>query len=98
MLYQELTTTFSIEEVENSIKNAKSAAGLNGLNLEDLTKVPNHVKLLTTMYNLWLVEGRIPKDIIHGRTGFIPKGGDDKQIANWRPITVGELELRLLEE
>ena len=86
-----------MDEVTKAISSSrkKSAAGPNGLDLDTLTKVPEHVTALTGMFNSWLVAGRVTQEMIQVRSILLPKGGDPCSINNWRLITVGDIEIRL---
>ena len=67
-----------IEEVESSIQNAQktSACGENGFPARK-HNLSARTKLIFILYNLWLNEGTIPRDVT----------------VNWRPITVSKLEI-----
>ncbi|KAK8742630.1 hypothetical protein OTU49_001595, partial [Cherax quadricarinatus] len=45
-------------------------------------------RVITTIFNICLREGRIPEDWKSSRTILIPKSGDLQEITNWRPVAL----------
>ena len=78
-------------EVHNKI-DGKSAPGRDGVIKKQLTKL-GKVNLAIIM-NLWFWRG-IPPDCKKNRTILLHKKGDRKVVDNWRPITIGDLLVRL---
>ena len=86
---------FTEDEVRsclNEIKR-KTAAGIDGVTCPDLKKVPTgHITAIMNHWWGW----RIPKESEECRTTLLPKKEKDlDQVGNWRPITVGNLFMRL---
>ena len=71
----------------------KSAPSWDGVTVELLRKVDNTA--LTAWYNVFLLYGQIPKAISLGRTTLIPKQMEASSPAEFRPITVSSMLLRL---
>lgn len=61
--------------------------------MDQVRKMDLH--LLSLIYNLIIAKEVIPDALRKCRTTLIPKGGDLKEIKNWRPITIGSLILRI---
>ena len=82
------------EEVEKALKNTSkhTAPGLDKWKLEDLIKFSK--KDIGAIFNKWYLDGT-PKATKACRTILIHKGGDETDVGNWRPITIGPLLLRV---
>lgn len=86
-----------VAEVKNKIARMdnSTAAGLDGVQKEHLKK-KGAPEVLTRLYNLILVFECFPGAWRKNRTVLIPKNGKDlKEVANWRPITVGSVLSRI---
>lgn len=89
------------EEVENAISdmNAKSAAGLDGMKVEQIENIMGQdVTLIPRLFSLWQKLAFVPTALKRSRTVLIPKTEDAEllqNIDNWRPITIGPMLLRL---
>ena len=71
----------------------KSAVGPDGYSFEALKRVKPFI--LATVFNKWLVEGRIPDELRVSRTVLIPKKDAPKEPGDFRPLTIGPALLRL---
>ena len=74
-------------------KRATAAAGANNIKVPDMKKLPlGHI---TAIMNLWW-SWTIPKEAESCRTTLLPKNEKElEEVGNWRPITVGNLFMRL---
>lgn len=81
-------------EVKQTVKSMRtsSAAGPDGITVRLLRSCP--ARLLTQVYNLWLLTGVIPTALKHARTTLIPKTPDAAEPAKFRPITVASTMVR----
>ena len=86
---------FTEEEVRSCLSEIKrkTAAGIDGITCPDLKKVP--IGHTTAIMNHWW-GWRIPKESEECRTTLLPKKEKElDQVGSWRPITVGNLYMRL---
>ncbi|KAJ3583334.1 hypothetical protein NHX12_024354 [Muraenolepis orangiensis] len=95
-----LAVPISAKEVLKARKLIKndSAPGPDGIRKKDLVKWDASGKLLAWIFNGFLVNQKIPACLKANRTTLIPKDKDAealKCVANWRPITIGPMVLRL---
>ncbi|KAK3592171.1 hypothetical protein CHS0354_000078 [Potamilus streckersoni] len=86
------------EEVINTIKgkDLKSAPGPDRITLGDIVQQPDYPEVLTNLFNIWLLTGRVPKNAKLSRSILLPKtktGLED--VNNWRPLTISSAILRL---
>lgn len=87
-------------EVKRVIKRCRlrGACGPDGLRPLSLKRsLPRGVEHeLAKVFNLWLKFGKVPHDQCEHRTVLIPKAGaKPKEMSTWRPITVGNVLLRV---
>jgi hypothetical protein len=76
----------SVEEVRKALHDSEeSAPGTDGITLKDLKSVSP--SMLAAAFNMWLLAGHAPDRFTTGETILIPKDGDLKNPANYRPIT-----------
>ena len=76
-----------------------SAAGPDGVNRIGLVRWDPKGEKLASMFNGFLLRGSIPASLKLSRTTLLPKSKDPtdrESVANWRPITIGSMVLRLL--
>lgn len=91
--YEPITTDF----LKKLIKNLKpTAPGSDFITIDHVRSLD--IKLLSIFYNLILAKGAIPDSLRKCRTTLIPKGGNSKDIKNWRPITITSILLRILNK
>lgn len=84
-------------EIGAALKSTKpSAPGTDGIGIQDLRKVPP--QLLETLFNAILATRKLSAGLKVCRTTLIPKGGASEDVANWRPITVTSVILRLFNK
>ena len=86
---------FMNDEVRSCLKELKrnTAAGIDRIKTPGIRKLP--VSHITTIMNYWW-GWIIPKEAEECRTRLLPKKDDNlDQVGNWRPITVGNLFMRL---
>ena len=86
---------FTEEEVRDSLKELKRnmAAGTDSITTPDLRKVPTGHE--TAVMNYWW-GWRLPPNSEECRTTLLPKTDEElEKVGNWRPITVGNLFIRL---
>ena len=64
------------KEVQEALRLADKgkAAGPNGLRVEDLLEIIDHVTILFILFNSWLIAGKISRKAIHGRTVLLSEG------------------------
>ena len=70
-----------------------TSSGLDGIGVSDIKKTPNYVIL--AILNLFLYNGSIPDFLLRSRTTLIPKKPDSIEPADFRPITVSSVRVRL---
>lgn len=95
--YSDSYGVITIDEVQEALKGIKrgTAAGPDKCKLSDLKDLTSEE--LAAIFNKWWGEG-IPDEAIMCRTSLLPKSvGDREQVGNWRPITIGNLQLRIYE-
>ena len=96
-----LMVAITIEELEHivfSFKNCK-APGIDGLGIEFYKKVFGLIKYeLLDVLNLMLRERFIPRKIKTGVVKLIHKGGDECDIETYRPITLLNLDYKILSK
>lgn len=90
----------SSQEVLSSIKRVKalSSPGPDGVRRVHLLTFDKDGSRLAALYNGWLACGDIPSIFKRSRTTLIPKTSDpekEKDVRNWRPITLSSLILRV---
>ena len=101
-LFESITDTLPIEEAQfmdslitqaevewtlNSFSNNK-APGLDGIPSEVLRELTPIASRLTDLFNVWFLEGSIPKELTEGVVTLLHKKGDPALIGNYRPITL----------
>lgn len=92
---QDLSSPISENEIVWALGANKSpSAGVDGVKIKDLMKVP--LKKLVLLFNSMLLFGVAPSALKRNRTILIPKGGDSDDINNWRPITIASVVTRVL--
>lgn len=84
-----------IEEVKLNLKGfeTQTAAGPDGRKLTDIKAVP--LNELALLLNKWLYAGTMPSVLLEGRTTLIPKVPGTQDPAQFRPIGVSSLLVRL---
>ena len=76
--------------------NQKSAPGPDGISLAAMAKADPKGCYASILYTLWFQAGEVPTIVKHARTILLPKSSDQLDlIKNWRPITIGNMILRL---
>ncbi|XP_045482772.1 uncharacterized protein LOC123686583 [Harmonia axyridis] len=89
---QDLSSPISENEIVWALGANKSpSAGVDGVKIKDLMKVP--LKRLVFLFNSMLLFGVAPSALKRNRTILIPKGGDTDDINNCRPITIASVAL-----
>lgn len=87
----------TVEILEKVIEELKPAApGLDKVTFSRVCAMDVH--LLSIFYILILTCGVFPDLLRKCRTKLIPKGGNLKEIKNWRPITISSLTLRIINK
>lgn len=87
----------SIEEVAKALHDSEeSAPGPDGITLKEVRSISP--SMLAVTYNLWLLAGYTPTRFVKGETILIPKGGDLKDPANYRPITMASRVTRIFHK
>lgn len=87
-------------EVLSSLKSMKTdkGPGPDGLKRSHLLMYDRKGVRLASMFNNWLLAGKIPSCLKRNRTVLIPKTNEPTKLSNpkgWRPITLGSLLLRM---
>jgi len=82
------------DEIASIIKDVKrdTAAGVDKWDIPLLKKIP--LNSLCLIFNKWWVSG-IPDCEKECRTILLFKAGDPTEVGNWRPITIGNLLVRV---
>ena len=86
----EVYRPIDINEVDKALRKCKTstAAGPDKLTVPDLKKIGlNH---LTAIFNKWWAD-EIPTAEKRSRTILLHKGGNRREVGNWRPITIGNI-------
>ena len=86
---------FTEEEVKQCLGELKrnTAARIDGIKTPDIKKLPTgHIVAIMNLWWGWI----IPEEAEECRTTLLPKKEDHlEEVGNWRPITVGNLFMRL---
>ena len=93
--HSDLYGKFTEKEVRECIRDLRrhTAAGPDGITTPDIRNVP--IGHSTAIMNSWW-GWRIPKESAQCRTSLLPKKEEGlENVSNWRPITVGNLYMRL---
>ena len=93
--HSDLYGKFTDNEVRECIRELRrhTAAGIDGITTPDIRNVP--IGHSTAIMNSWW-GWRIPKESAQCRTSLLPKKEEGlEKVENWRPITVGNLYMRL---
>ncbi|KAL1116359.1 hypothetical protein AAG570_004834 [Ranatra chinensis] len=80
------------EEINSSEPGNKAAAGPDQIRPVDWRGVPTVARAL--FYNIIIACGRMPRELLEGRTTLIPKGGNQTGPGDYRPITVASVVTR----
>ena len=93
----QIVDPISIGEVVKALADSEeSAPGSDEITLVSLRSVSP--SMLAASYNLWLLAGFCPDRFVIGETILIPKDGDLKNPANYRPITVASRVTRVFHK
>ena len=93
----DLIAPFTKSETQEALKAAAdSASGPDGRTLRDLKQAP--IDLLVAFFNVWLLAGCVPSQLLEGRTILIPKIAGSASPAEHRPITVSSILVRLFHK
>ena len=93
-----LIRPFTGDEVLKAIQGTKpgTAPGPDGVSLASIVKLDKTGHLLAAMFNIWLLLGRLPRELKANRSILLPKGSSNlHDIGNWRPLTLSSVVLRL---
>ena len=92
---QDTYWVFTEDEVREVLKELKrnTAAGIDGIRTPDLRKLPTgHVTIIMNHWWGWI----LPEKSEECRTTLLPKKDKElEKVGNWRPITVGNLFIRV---
>lgn len=80
------------DEVRASFPNINTCPGPDGLTARQLKAVP--LSILTRIFNLFMVSGKLPEHLLKGRTTLIPKKDEAQHPEDYRPITVQSIMTR----
>lgn len=82
------------EEIQRVIYSSKqSAAGPDGITIQDIRRIP--VRKLVLLFNAMLMLKYVPSSLRKSKTILIPKKKEHlENVNNWRPITISSLLLR----
>lgn len=85
---------FSLEKVPKAMGGISkdSTPGVDGWNLSAIKKLS--AGNVTALFNFWWAH-RIPVVVQVCKTILLPKGGEQSDVNNWQPITIGNLLMRL---
>ena len=93
-----LTSPITPREVRNALLATKAltAAGPDGVAAYKVKASAGDGTLLATLFNVWLIEQRIPDSLKEARSILLPKGKTDLHLlGNWRPLTIGSILARI---
>ena len=95
--YSGVNDPISFEEVKAALTKPGQgrAAGPDNISLCEIKKDKVSISLLTALFNMWLVCRTLPARVHGSRTILIPKKGDPLSLAAWRPISIGEISVRI---
>lgn len=83
------------EEVNDVLKrSSESSPGPDKLCLRHLRSLDP--KEFACAFNLWLLHGYVPHDVLNAETILVFKNGDNTVPGNYRPITIASLMIRML--
>ncbi|KAK2577952.1 hypothetical protein KPH14_000751 [Odynerus spinipes] len=89
---QEMWKPIDPAEIKESLPEAATAPGPDGLTARQLRAVP--LNILRRILNLFLLSGRLPKHLLESRTTLIPKKDGASEPGDFRPITVSSVLTR----
>ncbi|CAL7940835.1 unnamed protein product [Xylocopa violacea] len=79
-------------EVKKSFPELTTSPGPDGLTARQLKTIP--LGILTRIFNLFLLCGRLPKHLLESRTTLIPKKSEASEPGHFRPISVASVMTR----
>ena len=96
---QQEDITVTTDEVQRAIMSIKidTSSGYDRV----LARTIRELKLSTTIkviIDIMLITGTVPSNLKLGKTILIHKGGDENDIANFRPITIYSIIRRIIEK
>lgn len=94
-----LESQLCVQELEKAIKSMKNnkAPGSDGLSVEFYKAWPKISGLLIEYFNTSFKEGSLSAEQHSGVISLIPKKGKDKRVlGNWRPITLLNVDYKIL--
>lgn len=84
------------EKVRGALPTKKTAPGLDGIADRDIRRML--LELLTVLFNIFLILGKIPVDLIRYYTILIPKKEEAALPGDFRPITNSSLLTRTFQK
>lgn len=88
----QLWDPISSEEIKKSLPAKNTSPGPDGMRVKDLLSLPT--RLMTRIFNIFLIIGKIPVCLLESRTTLIPKKHDACLPEEFRPITVSSVLVR----
>lgn len=79
-------------EVKQAYPEMTSSPGPDGLSARQLKAMP--IQILTRIFNLFLLCGKLPKHLLESKTTLIPKKDGASEPGDFRPITVSSVITR----
>lgn len=96
---ERLTASFVEMEVDEAISAGKSssAAGLDGLPYGFYQTFKQHLlPILVNLFNTMWQRKEFGSSFLHGLVSLLYKSGDPTLVTNWRPITINNVDYRIL--
>lgn len=92
MFFDSIWTPIKPMEIKGHFPPHNTSAGLDGVKVEDLKKMP--LELLARIFNLLMWCGKLPEHLCASRTIFLPKKKGVKTPGEFRPITMTSVLVR----
>lgn len=87
---------FTAQDIKAAMLPLSSAAGPDGLTSKELRQIPSVV--LRVLFNTLQLLKRVPVCLRNARTLFLPKKEGAEQAADFRPITVASVLIRMMHK
>ena len=93
-------TECTMDDITQAVKSIKSnAAGVDGLNIKAFKAVAAYLlPVILYLVNLSVQKGVFPDELKRAKVIPLHKGGDKRDISNWRPISILPLFSKIYEK
>ena len=89
---RELWMPITSDEIKKAFPDWKTSPGPDGMTTRQLRAVP--LEIITRIFNLFLLCGRLPQHLLKAKTTLIPKKDGAHDPSHYRPITVASVMTR----